>query len=153
MYLLLIHTQLFKLCQHSMGKYTSNKIKNLFNKQKRAARIFFNEDKLTHARPLLKKLNALNVYQINIFQILILMYKVKNNSTPKAITKLFHRIQNKYNTKLYLPTISLFPKLYQRLLTLLSRIEDPDSGTNYSVQLRNRLTLHIYLKQLSKHYY
>ena len=59
----------------------------------------FNEDKLTHARPLLKNLNALNVYQINIFQILILMYKVKNNTTPKAITKLFHRIQNKYNTK------------------------------------------------------
>ena len=34
----------------------------------------FNEDKLTHARPLLKNLNALsNVYQVNIFQILILM--------------------------------------------------------------------------------
>ena len=87
-----------------MGKSThQTKLKKLFDKQKRAARIIFNEDKLTHARPLLKNLNALNVYQINIFQILILMYiyiyKVKNNTTTKAITKLFHRIQNKYNTK------------------------------------------------------
>ena len=81
------------------------------------------------------------------------MYKVKNNTTPKAITKLFHRIQNKYKTNTtqnHLPTTSLFPKLYQRLLTLLSRIEDQHSGTNYSVQLKNRLTLRLYFKATIK---
>ena len=38
------------------------KLKKLFGKQKQAARIVFNQDRFTHARPLLKTLNALNVY-------------------------------------------------------------------------------------------
>ena len=42
------------------------KLKRLFGKQKQAAaRIIFNQDKFTHARPLLKTLNALDVYDIN----------------------------------------------------------------------------------------
>ena len=44
------------------------KLKKLFNKQKHASRIIYNKDKYTHAKPLMKSLNALNIYQINIFQ-------------------------------------------------------------------------------------
>ena len=47
-----------------------------------AARIIFNQDRFTHARPLLKTLNTLNVYQINILQILLFMHKIKTNSSP-----------------------------------------------------------------------
>ena len=37
------------------------KIKKLFGKQKQTVCIIFNQDRFTHARPLLKTLNALNV--------------------------------------------------------------------------------------------
>ena len=44
------------------------KLQKRFRCQKHASRIIYNEDRKTHARPLMKSLNALNVYQINILQ-------------------------------------------------------------------------------------
>ena len=45
----------------------ATKLKRIYRKQKHAVGIVFNKDKLTHSKPLLKNLNALNVYQINIY--------------------------------------------------------------------------------------
>ena len=42
------------------------KLKTIHIHQKHAVRIVFNEDKLPKSRPLLRSLNALNVYQINL---------------------------------------------------------------------------------------
>ena len=53
------------------------KLKKLFGKQKRAARIIFNQDRFMCARPLLKTLNALNVYQIILLRVLLFMHKIK----------------------------------------------------------------------------
>ena len=47
-------------------------LKKIFGKQKQVARILFNQDIFTHARSLLKTQNALNVYQINLLQVLLL---------------------------------------------------------------------------------
>ena len=43
------------------------KLKTIYFHQKHAVRIIFNEDKLTHSRPLLRALHALNFYQINLY--------------------------------------------------------------------------------------
>ena len=43
------------------------KLKKTHYLQKQAAQIIFNEDRLCHSWPLLKNLNALNVYQINLY--------------------------------------------------------------------------------------
>ena len=43
-------------------------------KQKHAARIAFNKDKLSHSKPLFEDLNALSLYQINIYKHLIPIY-------------------------------------------------------------------------------
>ena len=48
------------------------KLKKLFGKQKQAARIILNQDRFTHARSLLKTLNVLNVYQMNLLQVILL---------------------------------------------------------------------------------
>ena len=53
------------------------KLRKLLGKQTQPARIIFNEDRFTHARPLLKTLNALNVFQISLLQILLFMHKIK----------------------------------------------------------------------------
>ena len=74
------------------------KLKKLDNKQKHASRIIFHQDKNTHARPLMKKLKALNIYQLNIYQTLILMYKSLNNSSPKVFQNKFKNVNHKYPT-------------------------------------------------------
>ena len=48
-------------------------------------RIVFNEDCLSHPRLLLQKLNALNVYQLNIYQHPNFMYKLRNDETPAIL--------------------------------------------------------------------
>ena len=67
--------------------------------QKQASRIVYLENKHIHAAPLLKSLNALNVYQINLFQILLFMHKIKNNNLRNIFTNCFEINKNKYNTK------------------------------------------------------
>ena len=61
-----------------------------------ASRIIYYEDKYTHARPLMQSLNALNIYQLNIFQTLIFMFKVKNNMAPNIFNNNVKTIAHKY---------------------------------------------------------
>ena len=68
---------------------TKLKKKNLL--QKRAVRFVFNEDRLSHSRPLLRKINALNVYQINLYQHLNFMHKFNNQETPRIFNDLIKK--------------------------------------------------------------
>ena len=74
------------------------KLKRVYLKQKHAARILFNRDKLTHSKPLFKSLNALNVYQINIYQHLNYMHKFINNQIPSIFSDFIKRANHKYPT-------------------------------------------------------
>ena len=49
-------------------------LKKLFGKQKQSAGIIFNQNRLAHGRPLLKTLNVLNVYKVNLLQVLMFMH-------------------------------------------------------------------------------
>ena len=75
-----------------------SKLNTLHRRQKHASRIIYFKDKNTHAKPLLKKLNALNIYQLNVYQVLLFMHKVKNNSIPNVFKNAFIINSNKYNT-------------------------------------------------------
>ena len=46
--------------------------------------IIYNQDKFTHLKPLMRDLNAFNVYQINILQALKSMYKAKHNLNTRV---------------------------------------------------------------------
>ena len=74
------------------------KLKTIYYHQKHAARIVFNQEKLTHSRPLLWSLNALNVYQINLYQHLNLIHKVSNNVAPLIFNDMFKKPSHKYPT-------------------------------------------------------
>ena len=47
----------------------------------------------------MKRMNALNVYQINIFQILRFTHKHKLNKNPKIVANSFNKIEYKYPTR------------------------------------------------------
>ena len=107
-----------------------SKLKKLFNKQKHARRIVFNEKKYTHARPLMKKLKALNVYQINIFQILIFMFKVKHNLVPAIFKTKFQLIHHKYPSR-YSTNNFIEPKVYSKSTSFSVTYRGPSLWNKY----------------------
>jgi len=130
-----------------------SKLTTLYRKQKHAARIVFNKDRLSHAEPLLKNLKALNVYQINIFQNLLFMIKYKLGLVPSHFSKnFFKNSKNRYDTRetgnFYIPfkktNLSRFsilyrgPSLYNKLISKNTQLE----------KLNNINTLKIILKDL-----
>ena len=58
-----------------------------------------NKDKFTHLKPLLKDMNALNVHQINVFQVLKIIYEPKHNLNPTVFDNTFTEIRYKYPTR------------------------------------------------------
>ena len=83
------------------------KLKAIYLLQKRAVRIVFNENNMTHSRPLLRSLNALNIYQINLFQHLRFMYNFNKNETPIIFNNLIKKPIHKYPTKFSKNSFSL----------------------------------------------
>ena len=65
------------------------KLKKVQSKQKYALRILFNQSKTSPSEPLFLILNVLNVYQINIFQSVQFMHKIKNKNVLHIFLKLF----------------------------------------------------------------
>ena len=80
--LLLIHSYI-NYANIAWASTKKTKLKKLFGKQTQVGHIIFNQDRFTHARQLLKTLNALNVYQINLLQVPLFIHKIKTNSSPE----------------------------------------------------------------------
>ena len=76
---------------------SKSKLKRLYRCQKHAARIIYPKDRYTHASPLSNDMKTLNVFQLNIFNILCFMYKCKQNLNPPVFRNIFtHRTKTKY---------------------------------------------------------
>ena len=76
-----------------------SKLMRLYRQQKQASRIIFGKDKYTHAKPLLKKINVLNIFQLNIYQNLIFMYKLNRDLTPITFKSKFNKRTFHYNLR------------------------------------------------------
>ena len=78
----------------STGK---SKFERLYRGQKHATCVIYHKDRYTHASPLLNDMKALNVFQLNILNILCFMYKCKQNLNPPVFLNIFtHRTKTKY---------------------------------------------------------
>ena len=65
-----------------------------------AAHIINFKDRFTHAQSLLHNMEALNIFQINLFHIIFFMFKCKKKIAPPIFHNLFIRIpENKYNIR------------------------------------------------------
>ena len=71
-------------------------MKKIFTYQKKAAKVIFFADRLAHAKPLMLDMNALNVYQINIYQNLVLFYKAHTGTAPSIFFNKFSKINHNY---------------------------------------------------------
>ena len=65
-YFALIHSYI-SYADIAWGSSFKSGLNKIYLKQKQATRMIFRKDRLTHARPLMNRLKALNVYQINLY--------------------------------------------------------------------------------------
>ena len=86
-------------CNIAWASTSKTKLTRIFNMQKHALRIIYNKSIHVHSKPLMQKMNTLNVYQLNIFQILRFMHKQKLNKNPKIFVNSFNKIKHKYPTR------------------------------------------------------
>ena len=82
-------------------------LKTVYYHQKHVVRIVFNQEKLTHSRSFLRSLNALNVYQMNLYQHLKFMHKVSNNVASLIFNDMFKKPSHKYPRNFSLNNFSL----------------------------------------------
>ena len=75
------------------------KLDKVLKKQKNAVRMIYNKDKFTHSKLLMKDMNALNIYQINIFQGLKFMYIAKHYLNPTVLDNMCKKIHHRYPTR------------------------------------------------------
>ena len=76
------------------------KLQALYCHQKHAARIINFKDKFSSAKPLLEQINAMTVYEINIFQIPCFVYLCKNGNTPSDFKHIYTlKPISKYTTR------------------------------------------------------
>ena len=83
------------------------KLEKVQSKQKHALRIIFNQSKTSLSEPLSLSLNVLNVYQINIFQSVQFMHKIKNKNVLHIFLKLFDVPCHAYPTNFSLINLSV----------------------------------------------
>ena len=58
-----------------------------------------NVNRYTNARPIMTTNRILNVYQLNIYQISLFMFKYHNSMTPKVFNGHFSKITHRYPTR------------------------------------------------------
>ena len=77
------------------------KTKNLFSKQKRAIKIIPMTDihRNLNSHEKMKHLDILNIYKLNLYQILNIMFRVKTNSIPETLQNKFKIVEHNYSTR------------------------------------------------------
>ena len=106
MYFVYIHSYL-NYANITWASSYRTKLKAIYLLQKCTVRIVFNENNMTHSRPLLRSLNALNIYQINLFEHLRFMYNFNKKETPIIFNNLIKKAIHKYQTKFSKNSFSL----------------------------------------------
>ena len=81
------------------GSTNKTKLLKLHKHQKHAGRIIFFKRRTSPSRNLMKKLNILNTYQINLYQNLIFMYQHKSQTLPSVFQNILKKINHKYPTR------------------------------------------------------
>ena len=94
--LFLFFKLLLKLGKYSIGQYKQKQTASSLSPSETLKNF---KDKFTSAKPLLEQINAMTVYEINIFQTLCFMYLCKNGNTPSTFKHIYNKPINKYTTR------------------------------------------------------
>ena len=98
LYFSLVHSYL-TYCNITWGSTNHSKLNKLHSKQKDVCQVIFGVDRYTASEPLLHEIGALDIYKLNIYQVLLFMFKTKHGLSPKTFHDQFPIIQHRYNTR------------------------------------------------------
>ena len=80
-----------------MGKHHSNKTEKLASKQRQVIRAIYAAE---YAREKMEETKVLNIYKLNIYQLLAFMFKIKRDSVSAAFRNNFREISHRYPTRI-----------------------------------------------------
>ena len=101
-------------------------------------RIIYNKDKCAHSKPLMRDMNALNVSQINIFQVLQFIYKSKHNLNPKVFDNTFIEIHQGYPTRFSKSNFKQ-PKIITKTTSFSISSSGPKIWNNYIHEFEKKI--------------
>jgi len=84
----------------SWASIHKTKLEKIYKLQKHACRIIYSKHKREHAKPLMNDMKMMDIFEINIYQHLIFMYRYYNNLLPVNFNDKFElKINDKYNLR------------------------------------------------------
>ena len=109
-----------------------------------------NKDMYSEARPLMKSLQILNIYQLNLFQIVLFMFKLKNETIPQIFHSQFTAINHKYPTRHSLNNYTL-PKTTLRKTDFSITYRGPNLWNRIpSKDMKNLVLIDLFKAKLKK---
>ena len=100
---LLVAQYYVNYCNIAWASTTKIKLHSISVKQikriKQALCITYYEDGYNHSKPLVINIKALNLYQLNIFQVLKFMHKGRFKANPRTFDETFNKISYNYPTR------------------------------------------------------
>ena len=99
LYFAFIHSHI-NYCNIAWASTYKTNLETLKRRQKHALRVISHKDKFFHSRPLFIEMNILDIYAINILQVLCLLYKCHENKAPSAFNRIYAvKTSDKYTTR------------------------------------------------------
>jgi hypothetical protein len=91
------------------------KLQKIYRLQKHACRIIYSKHKQEHAKPLMKDMKMMDIFEINIYQHLIFMYRYYNNLLPENFNNKFKKNLNEnYNLRSNVNNNYKLPRKYNK---------------------------------------
>lgn len=82
------------------GSTYKSRLTKIHRLQKRIVRIMSHAERTSNSRPLMVHHGVLNVYEINVLQTMVFLYKHQHHLLPEVFTPYFQRVQHRYNSRL-----------------------------------------------------
>jgi len=148
-YFSFIHSYL-SYCNIAWGSTNYGKLKKIYSKQKHACRIIFGVNRTVNGESLLKKLNVLNVYKLNIYQVMLFTFKSKHALSPNIFHSYFTKISHKYPTKFSSDNF-VIPRSYLKLSSFQIQYRGPFIWKSFLKNIvKDKILLNFSLEQFKR---
>ena len=137
-------------CNVSWASSTNYSMERLFRLQKKAVRIVFHANFLAHTSPIFFKLNLLNVYDLNVFNIAILMFLVFINAVPLPLIQNFNLVSEITSYEIRNP-LNFYLPFYRTNAGLDSVFyKGPKVWNSLSTELKSSASSNVFKKNYKK---
>ena len=124
------------------------KLQNIHLKQEHAISFICNKSKFTHTKPLMRSLQVLNVFQINIQKVLVFIHRIKTCSdVPSIFANNFTYPSHRYPTNFSKNNFAIPKYLKVTIQNIIYLLDVLQSETRFCQPLRKISKKPIYLKR------